>query len=534
MVTLNALSAVVAVLVTGLVVLIVDLFRPRALRLQLGLTLAGLMVALVAAARVWPILPLAVSAGASGPPVLVVDRFAVFVWFVLLSAAALSVLVSLRYAPHYGLARGEYAVLLALATAAMMLLASANDLVFAFLALETMSIALYVLTAFRAGDPRAQEAGLKYFVLGSFAAAFLLYGAALTFTALGSTNIDGIARALESNPEGSALALAGLLMVVVALGFKLAVVPFHQWLPDVYTGAPAPVTGFMAAATKAAAAAVLIRVLWIGFPALQPAWLPVLGAVAAVTMVAGTLLALVQSDMKRMMGASAIAHAGTILVAVIAGPPDGFMAALYYLLAYGLTSLGVFAVLAALSTDAAIRAPDPGPQAVLRLDASSLDDLRGLGRRSPWLAAALTILLASLAGLPPTAGFLAKWYVFQAATSAELVWLAVIVVLTSAAAAFAYLRPVAFMYFAAPTEEEAQVHVPASGAAAVALPAAFVALALVIGAPFAALARSASELAPAAQAARGGPGGSPGEGPAEGGLMFVAPTFDKQTPTEQP
>jgi NADH-quinone oxidoreductase subunit N len=297
--------------------------------------------------------------------------------------------------------------------------------------------------------------------------------------------------------------------VLVGLAFKATIVPFHQWTPDVYVGAPTPVTAFMAAATKAAAFGALLRVLWIGFPVLQSVWVPLVGALAVATMLVGNLAALVQGDIKRMLAFSAVAHAGYVLVAVAAGPPDGAMAAVFYLLVYALMNLGAFGVVIALGR------ADDGAR-----DATRLEDFRGLSRRHPGLALALAIFLLSLTGLPPTAGFLGKWYIFRAAIGAGLTPLAVFLVLMSAVSAFYYFRPVLLMYMAEP-EETGPIQVSAGEAVAVAVTALIVAGALVLAVPFAKSARVAGLMGaedPQAAGVSGGPGQA---------LYFAAPNFDK-------
>ncbi len=532
---LTPLAPILAVVTAGLVVMVLDMWRPADHRLATVATVIGLVGALFLTAQSWRSGPQTAFTSPGGAPLVVVDPFAIYVWFVVLVAAVLTVAVGVRYRQVAGLEAGEHLPLLAFTTAGMLLLAAANDLVLVFLALETFSLGLYVLTGFRRGDTRAQEAALKYFVLGSFSAAFLLYGAALLYTALGTTNLSSLGAALTGSAAATAgvaagtvgldagpvviagpLVLAGFALVIAALAFKLGLVPFHQWTPDVYTGASAPIAGFMSAATKAAAVAVLVRVLWVAFPTVT-AWRPALAAVALVTLVVGNFVALVQSDLKRMLGYSAVAHAGVILVAVVAGPPNGTMAALFYLVAYALTSLGAFAVIAVL-----------GPRAD-GLDASSLDDLRGLARRNPGVAFALTVFLASLAGLPPTAGFLAKWYVFRAAVGADLTWLAVAVVLTSVVAAFTYLRPVALMYFGS-AEADSPLSPPAPEAFAVALPAVVVVLALVLGVP---LARAAAAAAVPGQGRSVTQDKAPPAQPS-GNLLFTAPNFEKRPPISAP
>ena len=377
------------------------------------------------------------------------DALAAFGGLLILVAAAFTVLVGGAYVARRGLRQAEYTAVVLFAAAGMMLLGAAADLIMIFLGVEAFSIALYVLCAFRSGDRAGYEAALKYFVLGSLAAGFLLYGTALVYGATGSTELARVGHVL-AGPDGGgdagrlSVGLAGLTLLLVGLGFKMALVPFHQWAPDVYQGAPTPITGFMAAATKTAATVALIRVLWTAFGGLSATWLPAVAALAVVTMVVGNLAAIVQADLKRMLAYSAIAQAGYVLVALVAAATGGVAAALYYLLAYGLAKLGAFGVLALLDGQDGER-PAAGPR-----DATSLADLAGLGRTQPWLAATMTLCLMSLVGLPPMAGFLGKWMIFQSAVDGGWTWLAVVLVLNTALSAFYYLRPIGWMYMVEP------------------------------------------------------------------------------------
>lgn len=454
--SLQMIGPVLAVAVTALVVLAVDMVVDREdPRVPAALALVGLGIAAVLAFLRWSVVAdggavslferaIRLPGGAEGTAAfLTIDAFGIYLQMALLAFAALVALSAVDYLRQRRLPDGELYALLLFATAAMMLLAVAADLLMIFLAIETFSILLYALCGFgRAGGPRGLEAGLKYFTLGAFSAGFLLYGVALSYAAFGTTSLAHIGAALGGDLLREPLVLAALAMLLVGLGFKVAVVPFHQWTPDVYEGAPLPVTAFMSAGTKAAVFAVLIRVLWTAFPALYEVWGPILAVLAVLTMFVGNLAALVQADLKRLLGYSAVAHAGYLMVALLAGPEQGGTgAALYYLVIYGLMNVGAFGVLIAIG-----RVGQEGREA------TRLEDLAGLGRRQPWLAAAFALFLFSLTGLPPTAGFLAKWYVFQAALGAELPWLAVFVVVNSVISAFTYLRPIAWMTMREPDE----------------------------------------------------------------------------------
>lgn len=490
---LFVLEPVILAVVAGLAILIVDWFVPRApAAVPAGVAAVGLVGSAILALRQWAALgpgqavpgfsreaPAAVAAaGVDGVALLRLDAFSVFVAVMVAVFALLSVLLASEYVERRGMARAEYFSLVALAAAAMMLIGYAADLIVVFLLIETFSIALYCLCAFIGGSRYGQEAALKYFVLGSFAAAFLLYGITLVYGATGTTDIFAVGAMVAGLETAPPALRAGMALILVGLGFKLALVPFHQWTPDVYDGAPLSVTALMAAGTKAVAFAALLRVLWAGLGPFADAWLPALAILAVLTMLGGNLIALVQGDLKRMLGYSAVAQAGYILVAAISGGAEGASAVLYFLVVYGVATLGAFGVLIAMGPvlPAGAGTEDRSP------DASRLEDLRGLGRRHPWLAAAMALFLISLTGLPPAAGFLAKWYVFRAAVAAGLSWLAVVMVLASAISAFYYLRPVALMYMVEP-ETEARITAPTGASISIAVAATVIGLGLLVSAP---------------------------------------------------
>jgi len=360
------------------------------------------------------------------------DGFATFTKVLLCAAAAVAVLAAHSFLKQEEAPQPELFALVLFATAGMMLMASTADLLLLFVALETFSLAFYVLAAFRRNRKDSQEASLKYFLTGSFASAFLLYGVALSYGALGTTRFPGMGAIATSSVPMRGLLPIGLALVLVGLGFKAAAVPFHMWTPDVYDGAPAPLSGFLAAGSKIAAYAAALRLLTHAFPLLQPQWRPAVGAVAVLTMVVGSVVAIAQKNVKRMLAYSAIAHSGFLLIGVAAGTPAGISGSLFYLAAYSFTILGAFAVVYAVG--------GPGEEHI------TIDDYRGLGRRRPWLATALSLMLLSLAGIPPTIGFWAKVEVFGAGTGAGLTPLVVVGVLTSAIAAAFYLRLVAVMF----------------------------------------------------------------------------------------
>ncbi|MBA3946179.1 MAG: NADH-quinone oxidoreductase subunit N, partial [Herpetosiphonaceae bacterium] len=320
-------------------------------------------------------------------------------------------------------------------TSAMLLMAQGNNLIVLFLALEWLSIGLYVLAGFAYPKIRSEEAAMKYLLYGSFAAGFLIYGVALLYGATGTVSLPGIARALTSTSglASNPLTLVGAAMILIGFSYKISIVPFHMWTPDVYEGSPTPVTAYMSAATKVAGFAALLRVVQIALPpALVPQVQLALAFLAALTMIVGNLAAVAQTNIKRMLAYSSVAHAGFIMVGLVAFSPGGTQAFLYYLLSYALTNLGAFAVVIALENEGEER--------------FALSDLAGLGWRRPVMGAAMAIFMLSLAGVPPLAGFFAKFLVFTAAYQAGYWWLALIGLLTSVVSAFYYLRIIVNMY----------------------------------------------------------------------------------------
>jgi NADH-quinone oxidoreductase subunit N len=358
-------------------------------------------------------------------------------------------------------------------------LVSAREMIALFVALEIMSVALYALAGMRREQVESQESAVKYFVTGAFSSAFLLYGIALLYGASGSTSLARIAVALSGAAPGTrTLALLGTGLVLVGFGFKVASVPFHMWAPDVYEGAPTSVTAFMAAGVKVAAFGGLLRVLSEAVPALGSAWRPVLAILAVVSMVGGNLGALAQGNVKRMLAYSSIAHAGYLLTALVALPRAAAEAVLFYLVAYAAVNLGGFGALAALARD--------GKEPL------SLGDLSGLARRRPALAAALTVFLISLTGVPVSGGFVGKFYLFWAAVSAGYAALAVVGVLMSVVSAYYYLRVVVFMYMREPVGEDTWSAVAPGAGFALAVSVALVLFLGIYPAPVLALARLAA------------------------------------------
>ena len=366
------------------------------------------------------------------------DRFGVAVRLILLATAAIGLVLGFHYFERSGEARAEFAPLVLFATSGMTLIAVATDLILVFLALEVLSLSLYVLTGFgsRLGSI---EGAMKYFLLGAFSSAFFLFGVAMTYGATGSTGFAGVAAALAGRTDGLALALTGLGLLAIGFAFKVSAVPFHMWTPDVYQGAPTAVTAFMSAATKVAGFAALMRVFNVALQPLSWDWRPIVWGLAAVSVVGGSVLAIAQRDVKRMLAYSSIAHAGFVLTGLTAAGEPGISVALYYLLAYSLTILGAFGVVMLVSGRGDRR--------------TELEAYRGLGVHNPLLAGLLSLFLLSLAGIPPTAGFVAKVGVFRAATEAGGWPLVLIGVVASVVAAYFYLRVIVLMFMQEPEEE---------------------------------------------------------------------------------
>ncbi len=412
-----------------LVMLIEPLLGPENNRKGLGvLAFIGTLAALGAT------LVMAANPGMAFSGMIRVDRFAVFFHVIVLAVAAVVTLASLEYLNTQKLRAGEYYGLILLGTVGMALMSSAVELVLVFIALEISSISTYILAGFRRNVATSIEAALKYFLLGSFATAFFLYGVALMFGATGSTSIYTIGATLRSGPV-STLAYVAVAMMFVGIGFKVATAPFHVWTPDVYEGAPSPVVALMSTGPKAASFAVLLRIL---FAAAAPGWFWLVWVSAVLSMFIGNLGALVQTSVKRMLAYSSIAHAGYLMVAFAAAPEIGISAAMFYAASYAAMNVGAFIVISHF-----------GGQDERYV---TIEDYAGLGRRSPLLALVLTVFLLSLIGIPITGGFFAKFYVFRAALGANLIGLTILGVINSAIAAYYYLRVIVAMYMREPRE----------------------------------------------------------------------------------
>ncbi len=370
-------------------------------------------------------------------PMVRLDRLASFSIALVVVGSLLSCLLSVGYLAELRINHGEYYALLLLATSGMMLLVSATDLIMVFLGIEIMSIPIYVMAGFDRRRLKSNESALKYFVAGSFASAILLYGMALLYGATGHTDFPGIRTAFEASDP---LAMVGLGLTLVGFTFKISSVPFHQWTPDVYEGAPASVTAYMSVTVKVAAFAALLRILVSAFGELEAPLGEIFWYLAAATMVVGNFMAIIQDNVKRMLAYSSVAHAGYLLIGFVAASRQADAAVLFYLLAYLFTNLGAFGIVVALARS--------GEECEL------VDDFAGLARQRPGLAALMTLFLLSLAGIPGTAGFVAKFYVFSAAVAAGQVPLAILGVLTSVVSVYYYLRLPVAMYMREPAEEE--------------------------------------------------------------------------------
>ena len=414
------------------VLLLVGAFIPKARKGWMALlAAAGLAVALGFA------LAQGSGLGSAFGGMVVSDGFATFMEALAAASGVVGILLAYDYLKRLEIVRSEYYILLLFSVAGAMLMAKAADLMVMFLALELLSIPLYVLSAFARKREDGEEAALKYFLLGAFAAAFLVYGIAMTYGATGSTVIATIAGRVSAGSANMLLLTLGGGLLLVGLGFKIAAVPFHMWTPDVYQGAPSSVTGFMAVSAKVGGMAALLRVLVLAFPQLGAQLTPVIWAIALLTMLVGNLAALVQKNIKRMLAYSSIAHVGYMLVAVVAFAdaklaPTAVAAVLFYLVAYAVTNFGAWSVVIALE-----QAEGKGLE---------IADYAGLGRKHPWLALAMTVFMLSFGGFPPTVGFVGKFYLFRVAVEGGFIGLAVVGVLASVVSVYYYMRVVTTMY----------------------------------------------------------------------------------------
>ena len=438
------LSPEISLLALALVVLLLDLFTKQKWILG-AVSLVGLIVPAAFTISLWG------TNDTSFGGALVVDQYALFFKLFFLVVTALVILSSTDYSRKFAAFRGEFYALLLMASTGMMLLASTRELISIFVALELTGISLYVLAGFLK-DAKSSEAGLKYLLLGAVASAVLLYGMSMVFGLTGTTYLSEISGVISSNGIlGSPILLVGIILLIAGFGFKIATVPFQMWVPDVYEGAPTPITAYLSVASKAAGFAVILRVF---FEALGPAsvdWSMIFAVLAVITMTIGNVVALAQTNIKRLLGYSSIAQAGYIMIGLAAATSTGSNAITFYLSCYAVNNLEAFIAIIAISN---------------KINSDEISDYSGMAKRSPLLALALALCFISLTGIPPTAGFMAKLYIFNAGVNGDLLWLVVIGVLNAVIAAYYYLRVVKLMYLGEPVSEE---KVPSSAGLRVAL-----------------------------------------------------------------
>ena len=429
---------------TLLIILIFDMIDAISKKTLGWMTIVGAGIALVVsiqmlqAGEVGTTFTQAGEAATESEGMFKVDSYSLFFNIIFLVSTILVALISLSYLGRDDRKQGPYYLLILLATLGMMLMAAGNELIIVFLGLELMSLSLYVLAGYFRESPASSEAGMKYLLLGAFASAFFLYGIALIYGATGTTSIPGIAEELTSESQ-SPLLLAGTFLLIVGFGFKVAIVPFHQWAPDVYEGAPTTIAAFISAGPKAAGFAAFIRIFMKALPNIQSEWTGVIVLLAMLTMTVGNVIAIAQTNIKRMLAYSSIAHAGYVLIGLAAASDDGTSSAMLYLLVYCVMNIGAFgAVILAKTADG---------------ENLMISDYAGLGFRKPLLSGFLTLMLLSLAGFPLTAGFFGKFYIFKSAIGAELYPLVIVGAINTAISAFYYLRVVVTMYMREPEEE---------------------------------------------------------------------------------
>lgn len=434
-VNLNVIMPEIILSVLGMALLLVNVFVPSKSKGYLAwLSLVGIVGAGAAAVSGWGVSIESFSGS------VVQDNFATFFKVIFLVAAGLAVLISDQYMEREGCNQGELYPIILFTTVGMMLMASGTDLMTIFLGLELMSVSLYVLAGFNRNNFKSNEAGMKYFLLGAFSTGFLLYGMALIYGATGTTRIAKIACLVtDAGGASNTMLLIGMFLMLTGFAFKIAAVPFHMWTPDVYEGAPTPMTAFMSAGPKAAGFAAMLRLLLVAFPEMKADWVDLLWILAVLTMTVGNFAALRQDNIKRMLAYSSIAHAGYALVGFVAANATGTSGILFYMLSYAFMNIGAFAVIVLVGKQG-----EPN---------GTVMDFAGLGQKRPLLAATMSLFLFSLAGMPPTAGFIGKFYLFSGAIQEGYVWLAIIGVLNSAASVYYYLRVMVYMYFK-PGQEE--------------------------------------------------------------------------------
>lgn len=422
------------IILTFILVAIFDLFNSIQKTVAAWLTIVGCAIALYVSIDMLQV----GMEGTEFSNMIQVDKYSLFFNIIFLVSTILVVLISMNYLGRQDRRQGEYYLLILLATLGMMLMASGNELIVVFLGLELMSLSLYVLAGYFQRSMASSEAGMKYLLLGAFASGFFLYGIALIYGGAGTTSIPQIASAITVNAR-SPLLLSGMFLLVVGFGFKVALVPFHQWAPDVYEGAPTSIAAFISAGPKAAGFAAFLRIFLEALQNIQSEWIVVVTILAALTMTVGNLVAIAQRNIKRMLAYSSIAHAGYVLVGLAAANKDGISSAMFYLLVYCIMNIGAFgAVILARTEDG---------------ESLVISDYAGLGFKKPLLALFMTLMLLSLAGFPPTAGFVGKFYIFRSAVESGQIWLVIIGAINTAISAFYYLRVVVAMYMREPEAE---------------------------------------------------------------------------------
>jgi NADH-quinone oxidoreductase subunit N len=431
--TLTPILPEVIVITAGLLVLLVDLFLKKEHTAWLGwASLLGIIAAAVATNGL---------IGVNGnffAGTILLDPFSAFFKFVFYIACGLGILLSINYLKVEDIHRGEYYALMLFATCGMMLMASAGDLITLYLGLELMALSIYILAGFMRHDNRSNEAAIKYLILGAFSSAIMVYGMSLLYGLSGTTSLSGILNFLRGADKTNPVIFLSMIMLVVSFGFKVAAVPFHMWVPDVYEGAPTSVTAFMSAGPKVAGFAVLLRVFLYTLEPLHADSTAILSALAVLTMAVGNIMALSQTNIKRMLAYSSIAHAGYALVGLAAGGPEGAASVMLYVCIYALMNMGAFGVVIMLR-----KAGERGEE---------IADFAGLGKTNKTAAFLMLIFMFSLTGIPPLAGFVGKFYIFKAAVQADLLWLAIAGVLFSAISAYFYLRVIMVMYMSEPKE----------------------------------------------------------------------------------
>lgn len=423
----------VIVLATALIILVFDFFLDKDNKDFLGwLSVAGVLAAAAASYKLMGM------SGVFFGGTFHLDAFSTFFKFVFYIACGLGILVSINYLKIEDIHRGEYYALMLFATSGMMLMASAGDLITLYLGLELMALSVYILAGFMRSDNRSNEAAIKYLILGAFSSGIMLYGMSLLYGLAGTTNLAGILSFLGSTELTNPVIFLAMIMLVVSFGFKVAAAPFHMWVPDVYEGAPTSVTAFMSAGPKVAGFAVLLRVFLYALAPLSAHSTAILSGLAVLTMAVGNVMALSQTNIKRMLAYSSIAHAGYALVGLAAGGPEGAASVMLYVLIYALMNMGAFAVVILLR-----KAGERGEE---------ISDFAGLGKTNKMAAFMMLIFMFSLTGIPPLAGFMGKFYIFKSAVQADLLWLAIVGVIFSSISAYFYLRVIMVMYMNEPKE----------------------------------------------------------------------------------